>query len=205
VAWQFLRMESAKLTRVSGFTLFFPAVIGLGFGGVPTVLGPFPALTVLPAFLLSARPLSLAVLFVPVLLFFAWNPGLFRGAPKIPKRSYVLLGLATVLSIFWFLSGGSYAPKYQGAQFTYFVCIVNFAWIAFLWAMFARAWKVGSSFKTNLFLHCMLFAWLAWYAFPYLGELPERAGRTTLRPQNHPRYDFSPLLGSGGGGGVGGR
>jgi hypothetical protein len=165
-------VESAKLTRIIGFTLFFPAVIGLGFGGVPSVLGPFPALTVLPAFHLSARPLSLAVLFVPVLLFFAWNPGLFRGDAKIPKRSYVLLALATVLSIFWFVSGWSYGLKYRGPEFTYVVCIVNIAWIAFLWVMFARAWRVGSSFKTNLFLHWRLFAWLAWYAFPYLGELP---------------------------------
>jgi hypothetical protein len=165
-------MNSATLTRIIGFTLFLPAALGLGLGGVPTVLRPLPALTVLPAFLLSAWPLSLSVLFVPVLLFFAWNPGLFRGDAKIPQRSYVLLALATVLSIFWFVSGWNYGLEYQGARHTHVVCVVNVAWVGILWVMFTRAWKVGSSFKTNLLLHWMLFAWLAWYAFPYLGELP---------------------------------
>jgi hypothetical protein len=164
-------MNSATLTRIIGFTLFFPAAVGLRLGGVPTVLGPFPALTVLSTFLLS-WPLSMAALIVPVLFFFAWNPGLFRGDAKIPKRSYVLLALATVLSVVWFVSGWEYGLKYQGPRYTYVVCFVNTAWIGFLWVIFTRAWKVGSSFKTNLFLHWMLFAWLTWYAFPYLGELP---------------------------------
>jgi hypothetical protein len=62
--------------------------------------------------------------------------------------------------------------EYQGARHTYVVCIVNAAWIAFLWLIFARYWKREPSFKINLLLHWVLFAWLAWYAFPYLGELP---------------------------------
>jgi len=28
---------------------------------------------------------------VPMLLFFAWNPQLFRGEARVPQRSYVLL------------------------------------------------------------------------------------------------------------------
>jgi hypothetical protein len=165
-------MKSGPLTRIIGLSLFFPALIGLRLAGVPTVLSPFPALTVIPGFLLSSSGLSMAAVFVPVVFFFTWNPGAFRGESKIPKRSYALLALATVLSVFWFVSGWKYGLEYQGARFTHIVCIVNIAWVGFLWLMFARAWKVGSSFKTNLFLHWMLFAWLAWYAFPYMGELP---------------------------------
>jgi hypothetical protein len=151
-----------------------PASLGLLSDNAPTVLCPLPALTVIPAFLLSffSPHLFKAALIVPVLFLFAWNPGLLRGDAKIPKRSYVLLALATVLSIVWFVSGWNYGLEYQGAQFTHVVCIVNFTWIAFLWVIFTRPWKVGSSFKTNLFLHWMLFAWLAWGAFPYLDELP---------------------------------
>jgi hypothetical protein len=165
-------MKSATLTRIIGLSLFFPALIGLGLAPVPRVLSPFPAFTVIPGFFLSRWPISMAALIVPVLFFFAWNPGLFRGDAKIPRRSYVLLAFATVLSVLWFVSGWNYGLKYQGAQFTHVVCIVNIAWISLLWAIFVRAWKVGSTFKTNLFLHWMLFAWLAWCAFPYLGELP---------------------------------
>jgi hypothetical protein len=43
---------------------------------------------------------------------------------------------------------------------------------AVLFFAFVRTWKMGASFRNSLFVHWMLFAWLAWYAFPYLGELP---------------------------------
>ena len=136
------------------------------------MLSPLPALTVLPAFFLSGWPLSLAAVTVPVLLFFAWNPGLFRSHAKIPKRSYILLLVATVLSVIWFVSGWNYGLKYQGARYTHMIFNLNVAWIGCLGVLFTRASRVGTSFKTNLFLHWMLFAWLAWFAFPYLGELP---------------------------------
>jgi hypothetical protein len=44
------------------------------------------------------------------------------------------------------------------------------AWIIVLWAMFGRNWKAESSFKVNLLVQWLLFAWLAWYAFPFFGE-----------------------------------
>jgi hypothetical protein len=106
------------------------------------------------------------------LLFFAWIPRAFQGDAKIHKRSHVLLALASVLSVAWFVFGWNYGLEYQGARHTYVVCIVNAAWIAFLWLIFAQYWKREPSFKINLLLHWVLFAWLAWYAFPYLGELP---------------------------------
>jgi hypothetical protein len=109
---------------------------------------------------------------VPVLLFFVWHRGLFRGEARIPLRSYALLAIVTVLSMVYFIAGWKLGLEYQGAEHTRFMCIVNVAWAAVLMFAFGRAWKKGCSFRTSLFLHWMLFAWLAWYAFPYLGELP---------------------------------
>jgi len=51
------------------------------------------------------------------------------------------------------------------------ICAINTVWTVAWWAILYRAWR-ASSFGMNLFFHAMLFAWLAWYAFPYLGELP---------------------------------
>jgi hypothetical protein len=48
---------------------------------------PFPGLTVIPAFLLSDLHLWKAAVAVPMLLFFAWPPGLFRGEGDVPNRS----------------------------------------------------------------------------------------------------------------------
>jgi hypothetical protein len=156
------------LTLVAGCLLLIPAIAGLLLTGVPTRFCPFPALTVLPAMFLMER---LAVI-VPTFLFFLWQPSLFKGNSKIPRRTYALLSIAVVLSIFWFVTGWKWGLQYQGIQHVRFVFLANIAWVAFLGLVFANSRKRVPSFKNNLFLHWILFVWLAWYAFPYLGELP---------------------------------
>jgi hypothetical protein len=164
--------KSGVATMMAGLGLLVPASAGLIACNVPTMLCPFPALTVLPAFLLSGRYFFRAAVAIPMLLFFVWHPGLFRGEAIVPKRSYVLLAIAIVLSVVYFVVSWTWGLQYQGPQYAHVVCAVNVAWVAFLLLAFARSWKVPRSFGFNLFLHWMLFAWLAWYAFPYLGELP---------------------------------
>jgi len=61
--------------------------------------------------------------------------------------------------------------KYQGKRFTYGICALNAGWLVLLWTVFM--WRGNKpSFMNNLILHWLLFTWLGWYAFPYLGELP---------------------------------
>ncbi len=164
-------MKSSHCTLAAGCALMVPAYLGLFISGVPTLVCPFPTVTSLPAVLLSAaRLIGLAVV-VPTLLFFVWNPGLSRGQTVLPKRSVVLLGVLTVLSGVYLVGSWTYGMHYQGAQFTYGVCIANVAWLLLLWVVFVRGWRKGS-FVNNLLAHWLLFAWLGWYAFPYLGELP---------------------------------
>jgi hypothetical protein len=126
-------------------------------------------MTAIPALFLSSRLVGVAV---PSLLFFVWNPGLFRGKSKLPKRSLWLLAIATILSVVWFVIGWTYGLQYQGPRYVYEVCVLNIAGLGFLTAAFFRCWKREPSFRLNLALHWLLFVWLSWYAFPYLGELP---------------------------------
>jgi hypothetical protein len=84
----------------------------------------------------------------------------------------VLLAVAAVLSVFYFIGSWKWGLEYQGLHHTRVVCAANIVWVAILGFAFARSRQGTTSFKFNLFLHWMLFAWLAWYAFPYLGELP---------------------------------
>jgi hypothetical protein len=160
------------LTVIVGLALLIPASCGLLLTGVPTILCPLPLLTIIPAFLLSSWQLPYLATGVPVLLFFLWRPAFFRGAPEIPRRSYVLLGIVIVLSIVYFISGWRFGLEYEGGKYTRAVLIVNVGWAAVLVFAFVRTWKKGAAFGTSLFVHWLLFAWLAWYAFPYLGELP---------------------------------
>ena len=168
-------MKSGVLTFVAGCGLLIPASIGLLYSGVPTPICPFPFLTITPAFLLSswlwAYRLTRAAVFVPSLLFLAWNPGLYRGHAQVPKRSLVLLAAATLLSVVWFIAGWKYGLQYQGAHYTYSICLMNVVWLVLLWVIFIRCWR-RRSFTGNLLFQWVLFAWLAWCAFPYLGELP---------------------------------
>jgi hypothetical protein len=161
-------MKPSLATFIAGCGLLIPASLGLLMSRVPVALGPFPALTTLPALVFS-RAFAVGV---PSLLFFLWNPGLFRGDSEIPRRSLGLLVVATVLSIIWFVVGWSHGVRYQGAGYVYKVSLANVAWLACLLAAFVRFRKNKSSFGLNLALHWLLFAWFAWYAFPYLGELP---------------------------------
>jgi hypothetical protein len=155
---------------LSGLTLLIPASLGLLVSRVPTIFCPFPSLTVLPGFVLFA--LHPGAVIVPPLLFLAWNPGLFRSEGQLPRRSRWLLVITIVLSMFWFFLGWRDGLHYQGATYVYSVALANVVWSGVLLAIFARYRGAEPSFKASLVFHWILFAWLAWYAFPYLGELP---------------------------------
>lgn len=172
-------MKPAYQTIIVGFVLLLVAWVGCFSTGGPTLTCPMPIITILPAFFLASplfpashMPFSywLASV-VPPALFFTWNPGLFRGGAQIPKRSWVLLVALTVLSVIYFAASWRYGNEYQGRGYTAAICAVNIVWILSLWAIWYRSWRL-CSFRANLLFHAILFAWLAWYAFPYLGELP---------------------------------
>jgi hypothetical protein len=166
-----LIQNASLITLVSALALLGPASLGLFLSGVPTVFGPFPALTVIPALMLAQWHLEYAAVFIPAVLFLVWNPQLFRAEGKIPKRSYVLFVLLAILSAVDFAISWKSGLKYQGPPFTAIVCSINIAWLGFLGLAFRRTLKASTSFQGSLFLHWMLFAWLGWYAFPWLGEL----------------------------------
>jgi hypothetical protein len=165
-------MNARLIVIAAGLCLLIPAWIGLLSSGVPTLYSPSPTLTILPAFVLSRWHLESLAVLVPSILFFLWNPGLLLNQPpNLPKRTMVLLGLLTVLAVVDFVLEWKYGVQYRGRRYTILVYIINATWLASLWWTVVRSQR-QPSFKGNLFSHWLLFAWLAWYAFPYLGELP---------------------------------
>jgi len=164
-------MKSDRLTLIAGLSLLIPALFWLlsalfSGQGETSILYPLPGLVFWPSLLLLG-PAGVAI---PMVLFFVWNPGLFYGDRNIPKRSYILLVLTTVLSVLWIVGGWKDGIAIQGAGYNYSVGAINVAWIIVMWVMFGRNWKAEPSFKVNLLVHWLLFAWLAWYAFPFFGE-----------------------------------
>jgi hypothetical protein len=166
-----LNRHGTVITLLTALGLLVPASIGSFLSGVPTVFSPFPALTIIPALMLAQWHLEYAAVLIPVLLFLLWNPQLFRAEGKIPRRSYVLFVLLAILSAVDFAVSWKWGLKYQGPPLTAIICSVNIAWVGFLGLAFRRTFKTTTTFRASLFLHWMLFAWLCWYAFPWLGEL----------------------------------
>lgn len=165
-----MTMKSSYWTITAGLTLIVIAYCGLMLTGTPSLISPFPTLTVLAAFVLPGAFPWLPVL-VPSFFFFAWGPFLFHGKDKIPQRSLLLLTILTLLTVFDFAVEWRDGLRYQGTQFTYGTSAANGAWLFLLWLAFVRGWR-KPLFLNNLLAHWLLFAWLGWYAFPYLGELP---------------------------------
>ncbi len=165
-------MNSRLLVVAAGFFLLIPAWIGLFSSRVPTLYSPLPTLTIVPAFLLERWHLQTLAVITPVILFFLWTPDLLLNQrSKVPKRTAALLVLLTGLTIVDFVFDWSHGVQYQGASHTIAMCIINLMWLVFLWWSLIQCWR-RPSFRGNLLSHWFLFAWLAWYAFPYLGELP---------------------------------
>jgi hypothetical protein len=166
-------MNSRLLVIVAGLCLLIPAWVGLFSSGVPTLYSPLPAVTILPAFVLSRWHLQSLAVVVPSILFFLWSPGLIldQRPKKVPTRTVALLGLLTILAVVDFGFGWKYGVQYQGMYYAVGVGIINVVWLVCLWWAAIHWWR-QPSFRGSLLLHWFLFAWLAWYAFPYLGELP---------------------------------
>jgi len=111
-----------------------------------------------------------AVFVLPlVFLVLHW---LNEHTPSSRGRNQFFLVLALILLNIWYLSGSfGYGTKYQGAVHTNLVAGINVVVFLSLLVSAYLAWRRPSlpHVRTN---NLVLFVFLAWYAFPYLGELP---------------------------------
>lgn len=140
--------------------------------GTPQVFAPCNVLVVFPGWLTGSASgaLAVALLLVPT-LFCIWCWPVFRGRTALPTRSIVLLVCAVVLSATWLATGYRYGVEYQSTGYVAGVVTINLVcW--FLLGALALLARRRPSFGHNLGFHAALVAWLAWCAFPYLGELP---------------------------------
>ena len=134
--------------------------------GPPTVVTPYPALVPIAAFAVGYPAFLL-----PAILFWCWSPQLFKGGVSVPRRSAVPFGLLTALTPPYFIAGWEYGIRYDGRHYVVGAALMNLAVILLLWIRLFRA-RSHPSFHASFAFHGLLFGWLAWCAFPNLGELP---------------------------------
>jgi hypothetical protein len=83
----------------------------------------------------------------------------------------VLLVLVTILNVWFAIESWPYGLRYQGFTHTLRIMAIGAFVIAILIALGTSA-RRAPSFAKDFAFHTLLFGWLAWGAFPYLGELP---------------------------------
>jgi hypothetical protein len=164
-------MNQRTLAIILGLSLVALAWVGLFSAGAPTLYCPMPLMTVVPALALWSLRLQTVAILIPTIFFFLWNPALIiRQQSKMPKRTVGVVGLLSMLTIVDFVLEWKYGLQYQGKGYTIAVYTFNALWLAAIWWGVIRAWR-RPSFAANLLSHWLIFAWLSWCAFPYLGEL----------------------------------
>ena len=161
-------MGRRALVIVLGLSLILLAWIGLFSSGIPAVWCPMPLLTVLPAFALSPR----IAIFGPMLFFFIWNlEFVVSYQPSLPKRTISFLGVLSALTIVYFFFVWEDGLRYQGVEYTKTIVGINTLFLTGLWYAVIHACR-RPSYRAILLTHWLLFVWLGWCAFPFLGELP---------------------------------
>jgi hypothetical protein len=153
-------------------------VIGFGVSqfasSVPlaAILYPEPLLVAIPSLLFGGawgHSAAYLAIFVPALLFWAWSVQLFRGEPNLPLRSALLFWALVALSAVYFVAMWEFGLQSQGNVHVVSVAAFNVAALVALWWLLTNA-RSKPLFRRSLGFHLALFAWLAWFAFPFLGE-----------------------------------
>lgn len=161
----------------AGFLLLWAVACGSISANSPNIFSPLSFVVILPGMALSkvisTNKLTyflFSTLFTPA-IFVLWSFPLLRGQTRIPNRSKIAASLLTALSLYSLIGSWSYGVTYQGVFHTVVICIWNIiCW--FVLFFLNRSNSIYQSYWSNYVFHWVFFAWLAWVAFPWLGELP---------------------------------
>lgn len=132
----------------------------------PTPLTPIS----LPSVMLAFRSPYLAGS-LPAFGFLATAWPELLGKPFAVSVFLTAVAIVGVLAAVWFAYGWKYGLRFQGAGYVW--CFAGLNLLVFLALLYA-----GGDFldaprgAAGLALHLGLWAWVGWFAFPYLGEWP---------------------------------
>jgi hypothetical protein len=133
---------------------------------VPRIYSPYSFSIVIPYF---CGGLLVACMVAP-LAFLLWSLHLLGVNATVPKRTLVLFPLLVIASGLWLAASWRYGFRYQGKVHTLTLYAINVTLVAILVGLIIRAVR-RPSYASNYAFHWLMFAWVAWGAFPWLGEL----------------------------------
>jgi hypothetical protein len=167
--------RSPWLHFVVGTLLLWVVAYSTISANYPKLYSPYSFVVVIPLMslyeLFGGKPPTfvVATLTVPV-LFAAWSLPLLTGQKRVPNRTKIASIVLVSLSLVFLALSWPYGLKYQGALHTVAMYLFNGAfWAALL--VIGRRNTREPVYASNFLFHWLLFAWLGWVAFPWLGEL----------------------------------
>ena len=141
----------------------------------PSFLSPFPKSVIFFDYILfdsihfHAYAKCLAALVIPM-AFALWSIPLLWGQTRIPIRSKILTVVLALMSVLYLAGTWSEGIQYHGVLHTILMYLFNALFCALLFTIAMRNSR-NLAYASNYLFHWILFAWLGWVAFPYLGEL----------------------------------
>lgn len=159
-----------------------PQLILLGIGAAVVAVcssfgsaESFPSLyaTLNVPFFLLAMLLRFPAWAFPIILTLAYVFWSFPYAVTniASKKSLYLAGVLGLLSVAYYAFSYQYAAAYQGTAFFTVVCIVGFSLLFSACALSVVAVKKKSR-VISVIADALLFSWIGWLSFAYIGELP---------------------------------
>jgi len=167
-------MNKAQLISIG--TILVAAVSWLTMTPSVPYLYPYSLTVVMPRMIASSLGLppilsQLMGIFPFVFLYLIWSLVFLRSPFKITIIQRLIASLFVLLSVVVNIYSFSYGIKYQGELYTYVLYAYNFVLIAALCFVFWLNNRKPTIYNSAGF-GIVLFAWLGWVAFPWLGEFP---------------------------------
>jgi hypothetical protein len=163
------------------FAAFALFAIGLGaLAPLSAVVAPYSFITVLPAFLIGSAlgedsfkslipGAVLGALIAPV--FYLWTTRyILRTGTPLPKASVVAFVVIVALSVIYAATGWEATVRYTFVARA-IALVVQAVLPPLLIAIAAYLLRNSLTPQQSLKLHWAAFAWIAWSAFPWYGEL----------------------------------
>jgi len=141
----------------------------------PKLYSPYSFAVVLPTLFVTALELPkvftylLGVLPISV-LYLVWSLSYIKPPFIVPRPTIILAAIFIVLSIAFNVASYRYGVQYQGQAHTLLMYGYNLVFIGGL-AFILKRNSLEPSFLSSLAFNIVLFSWLGWVAFPWLGEL----------------------------------
>jgi len=134
----------------------------------PNIFSPMSFPLVVCALYIPVHP-YITIILIPIIGFWLSMVPILRGNLNFSYIQFFVILFIGGLNIVWIFYGFDWGLKYQGLYHVVIVSIFNCSiFISLLSCYFV--FRKNPSFGRKTFLNGMIWIWLAWYAFPYLGE-----------------------------------